>query len=257
MKNTIIHSDCFDFLAKVPRKSVDLAVVDPPYNLKRYAWDNYGSEEQFLEFTYRWIDRLIPTIRETGALYIFNTPINCAHISVYLLRKGLHFRNWITWDKRDGFAGGRRRFTPLQESILYFSIGEDPVFNADAVRVPYDSHQRIKHAERVGILKNGKRWFPNPAGKLCTDVWHFASDRHVRKQNGKVVKSFHGTPKPEALIERIILASSNPGDCVLDCFAGSGTTPYVARRLGRHFYACDSNFEFVEYARRRLSNHES
>ena len=95
-------------------------------------------------------------------------------------------------------------------------------------------------------MKNGKRWFPNPNGKLCSDVWHIVSERHKRKVNGIVAKAAHKTVKPTEMIERIVKASSNEGDLVLDCFVGSGTTALVCKNLGRRFIGCDSNSVYVE-----------
>lgn len=253
-RNRIYLEDCFEFLSKVQAKSVDLAIIDPPYNLRKDQWDSFKNRDEFLLFTYRWIDLLLPTLKENGSLYVFNTPLHCAFIATHLLGRGLNFRNWITWDKRDGFVSGTRRFVSMQETILYFANGADPYFDADSVRVPYESSARIAHAKKKGILKNGKRWFPNEKGKLCTDVWHIASERHKSKQNGRVVKGIHATPKPFELIERIVLASSRPGDLVLDCFAGTGTTAVAAKKHGRDFLACDSNPDYVRYAEGRLAN---
>lgn len=252
-KNEIYHMDCLDYLPRLRSGSVDLAVIDPPYNLKKAAWDSFRTHEDFLAFTYAWIDALLPALGENAALYIFNTPLNCAFIATYLQSKGLNFRNWITWDKRDGFAGGTRRFVPMQESIVYFSNGDNPYFDADAVRIPYASEERIAHARKKGILKDGKRWFPNDKGKLCTDVWHIVSERHKTKENGRVVKGPHVTPKPVELIERIVLSSSKPGDVVLDCFSGTGTTAFVAKKHGRNFLACDSDENYVAQSKQRLT----
>ena len=112
--------------------------------------------------------------------------------------------------------------------------------------MPYDSTQRIAHAAKKGILKNGKRWYPNSKGKLCPDVWEIASERHRHKINGKLVKLSHPTPKPRAMIERMIQASSKEGDLVLDLFAGTGMTSLCARDLGRNFIGCEKNSEYVD-----------
>lgn len=171
--NNIYLMDCFKFLSKVSKNSIDLAVIDPPYNLKKAQWDNFKSHDDFLSFTFKWIDLLIPTIKQTGSLYIFNTPYNAAFILRYLLDKGLIFQNWITWDKRDGLSVSKKKYSNAQETILFFTKSNRYTFNVDDIRIPYESTERINHATKKGILKNGKRWFPNPKGKLCTDVWHF------------------------------------------------------------------------------------
>lgn len=104
--NKIYQMDCFELLAKLDDNSVDLAVIDPPYNMRKADWDTFQSEQDFFDFTFGWIDALIPKIKENGSLYIFNTPYNAAFILQYLVSKKLYFQNWITWDKRDGMGGG-------------------------------------------------------------------------------------------------------------------------------------------------------
>ncbi|MDR0955499.1 MAG: site-specific DNA-methyltransferase [Candidatus Nomurabacteria bacterium] len=250
--NAIYLSDVFDFLKKVKPHSVDLAVIDPPYNMKKAEWDTFESRKDFFDFTFKWIDALLPALKETASLYIFNTPFNAAYILRYLVDRGLVFQNWITWDKRDGFNSSKRRYTHGQETILFFTKTKKYVFNYDEIRVPYESTTRIAAAAKTGLLKNGKRWFPNPDGRLCGEVWHIASERQNRKIGGRVQKLAHPTEKPQAMIERIIKASSKVGDLVLDCFSGSGTTAVCAKRLGRNFICADNNAEYVDLARRRV-----
>ena len=250
--NNIVVSDCFDFIASTEHGCIDLALLDPPYFLNKGEWDTFASEEDFFEFTFSWIDALLPKIKKGGSLYIFNTPYNSAFILKYLVEKGFLFQNWITWDKRDGFSHTRKKFIPNQETVVFFSNGEPNTFNADSVRVAYESSERIAHAAKKGILKNGKRWFPNPNGKLCGDVWHMPSERHKNKVNGRVQKMKHATPKPLDMIKRIIKASSEEGDVVFDCFVGSGTTALASKMLNRNFLCADRDKEFVEMAKSRL-----
>jgi len=250
--NKIYHLDCFEFLKKINDKSVDLAVIDPPYFLSKDTWDIFKSREDFLHFTFSWIDILIPKIKNRGGLYVFNTPFNCAFILPHLLEKRLKFRNWITWDKRDGFSNGTKKYANGQETILFFTKSDDYVFNFDDIRVPYESTERMFYAKEKGILKDSKRWFPNPKGKLCSEVWHISSERHKNKINGKTPKLPHFTPKPLEMVERIIKASSNKGDLILDCFMGTGTTALAAKKLGRNFIGCDSNRKYVLLSNRRL-----
>lgn len=251
-QNKIYQMDCFEFLEGIQDETVDLVVVDPPYNMEKADWDTFKSEKKFFDFTFSWIDKITPKIRKNGSLYIFNTPYNSAFILQYLLSKGLTFQNWITWDKRDGLGGAKQRFSNGQETILFFTKGTKHIFNYDKVRVPYESTERIEHAKKKGILKNGKRWFPNPDGRLCGEVWHITSERHKNKINGKLQKMDHLTPKPLDLIERIIKASSNTDDVVLDCFAGSGTTAVAAKKLQRNFLCCELDEKYVKVARNRL-----
>ena len=254
-KNKIYNLDCFDFISRLEDESVDLFVLDPPYNMKKGDWDDFKSEKEFFEFTFNWIDKAVPKLKKNGSIYIFNTPYNCAFILKHLVEKKLNFQNWITWDKRDGMGGARRKFSSGQETVLFFTKGKDHTFNYNDVRIPYESTERIKHARKKGILKNGKRWFPNPKGKLCGEVWHITSERHKNKINGKVKEMGHATPKPLDMIERIITASSNEGDLVVDFFVVTGTTALASKKLKRNFICSDIDKKYVNLSKTRLDNH--
>nr|WP_202391527.1 site-specific DNA-methyltransferase [Helicobacter saguini] len=229
--------------------SIDLAIIDPPYNLNvdksSNAWDTFKTQKDFLDFSFAWIDKMLPKLKKTGSFYIFNTPFNAALFLNHLQDKAV-FQNWITWYKKDGFAASKRRFNNNQESILFYTMCEKGYyFDFDSIRVPYASTSRINHATKKGILKNGKRWYPNEKGKLCPDVWEIPSERHARKINGKIQKLNHPTIKPKAMIERMILASSKKGDLVLDLFSGSGTTSLVSHNLGRNFIGCEKHKQYL------------
>jgi len=255
--NQIYHADCIDFLKQICDGSVDLAVIDPPYNMHKAGWDTFANQKKFLEFTFNWINTLIPKLKENGSLYVFNTPYNSAFILSHLVNQGMIFQNWITWDKRDGMGGAKQRYSNGQETILFFTKGKNHIFNYNDIRLPYESTDRIEHAKTKGILKDGKRWFPNPGGKLCGEVWHITSERHKNKINGKTPKMPHLTPKPLEMIERIIKASSKKGDLILDCFVGSGTTAIVAKKLGRNFLCCDSDKTYVKLAQKDLNKYDN
>lgn len=251
--NKIYCADVFDFLERLEPESVDLAIVDPPYNLNQGEWDRFADVEEFMAFTGRYLDGVLAALKPNGSLYLFNTAFNAALILGALRERGMVYRNWITWYKKDGFSACRRRFCNNQETILFFTKSEkDYTFHCDAVRVPYLSDERIRAAQTKGILKNGKRWYPNPNGKLCTDVWEFPSVRLTNKRDGRTVKQKHPTPKPEGMIERMLLASSDEGDVVLDLFSGTGTTAYCAKKLGRRFIGCENNPEYCALIEERL-----
>lgn len=244
--NKIYNLDVFDFLGtKVAENSIDLAIVDPPYNMKKADWDTFKSHDDFLNFTFAWIEALIPKLKHSSSLYIFNTPHNSAYILQFLIEQQMTFKNWIVWDKQDGISAPKTKYVNNAETILFFTKGKH-IFNFDDVREPYKSVDRMKHAEKKGILKNNKRWYPNPGGRLCSEIWQFSSERHNRKLNGKVQKMPHLTPKPTAMIERMVKASSNEGDLVLDCFMGSGTTAIASQNLNRAFIGCEKNKTYYE-----------
>lgn len=245
-KNVVYIADVFKFLEHLDNNSIDLAIVDPPYNLHVADWDTFRNEQFFLDFTYSWIDKLLPKLKLTASLYIFNTPYNCALILNYLRSKCLCYRNFITWYKKDGMSVCKSKYVNNQESILFYTVSSEYYFDCESIRVPYLSTDRMIAASKTGILKNGKRWFPNPNGKLCPDVWEIVSERHKQKIAGKVQKLNHPTPKPKEMINRMILASSQPNDLVLDLFSGSGTTSLCAKELNRNYIGCEKNMEYVD-----------
>ena len=249
-QNEVLCMDCLTLLNAIDDNSIDLAVVDPPYNMKKAKWDTFNTTDDFLKFTYEWLDILLDKLKANGSLYLFNTPYNAAFILTHLVKKQMLFQNWITWDKRDGIGASTQKYIHGQETILFFTKGKGHTFNHDDIRLPYD-RELLKRPK--GILKNGKRWYPNPNGKLCSEVWHITSERHKNKVNGKTVKMGHITPKPLDMIERIIKASSNEGDLVLDCFAGSGTTAVAAKKLKRNFICGEINQDYVAISQQRLN----
>lgn len=247
MRNNLIYlADIFQFFAKLEDNSVDLVIADPPYNMNKASWDTFRTEKEYFDFTFKWLEMLLPKCKNTASVYLFNNAYNSAIIVNFLREKDLLFRNWITWYKKDGFSATKKRFVNAQETILFYTKSDHYTFNADDIRTPYMSTDRIEHAAQKGILKNGKRWFPNEKGKLCNDVWEITSQRHKEKVNGRIVKPLHPTIKPDEMIERIIKASSNPDDLVLDLFSGSGTTSRIAKKLGRHFIGCEKNEEYIK-----------
>jgi site-specific DNA-methyltransferase (adenine-specific) len=246
--------DCFEFLSKIDDNIIDLAIIDPPYNMHKATWDTFDSDVDFFNFTYKWIDVLIPKLKKTGSLYIFNTPYNSAFILHYLVAKKMQFKNWITWDKRDGQGSATRKYRHGQETILFFTKSNEYTFNYNDIRIPYESTDRIKSAMSSGLIKNGKRWYPNKNGKQCNEVWHIVSERHKNKVNGKTVKMSHVTPKPIEMIDRIIKASSNKNALILDCFCGSGTTAVSAKKLNRNYICADFLDVNIIETKKRLEN---
>lgn len=246
-------ADVFDYLNTLDDESIDLAIIDPPYNLNKGEWDSFESFDVFLDFTKKYLEMVCKKLKKTGSLYIFNTPFNSAFI-LAILQNDLKmvYQNWIVWHKKDGFSPSKKRYVNNQETILFFTKTKNYRFNCDDVRVPYSSTDRIAAAVDKGIIKNGRRWFPNPNGKLCTDVWEFSSVRHTNKVKGKVIRQVHPTPKPELMIERMIKASSKEGDVVLDLFSGTGTTAYVAKKLNRHYTGCENKQEYYAIIEERL-----
>lgn len=245
----ILNGDCRISLPHMLPGTVDLAICDPPYGIGIADWDKFKSHDAFLEFSRNWIRMLPRVLKPDASIYLFNTARNCAYLLPILEGEGFHLLNWIIWDKRDGQGRSNKRYSKAQESILFMARSDRWTFNADDVRVPY-TEDRSKSG--VWHPKTGKRWFPNPGGALCTDVWHITSTKNSERVKGKSVKQDHPTQKPLEMALRMIRASSNPGDLVLDPFAGTGIFAEVCHRLGRNYKGFEINAEYVRLARRRL-----
>lgn len=249
--NKIYQTDVMNFLQLLDDKSIDLVIADPPYNLKLADWDCFKTDDAYYDFMFKWLDLLLPKLKDNASLYLFNTPFNSAIILNYLKQKKVIFKNWITWYKKDGFNASKKKYVGAQETLLYYTMSNNHTFNYDDVRQPYLSNDRMANAQKKGILKNGKRWYPNEKGKLCNDVWEITSQRHKDKINGKVIVPAHPTIKPYEMIERIIKASSNPNDIILDLFSGSGMTSVVAKELNRRFIGCEIDDSYIKLIREK------
>ena len=207
------------------------------------AWDGLDS---YLDFLYQRFSLMFRLLAPNGTLYIHLD----WHADAYgrLLLDEIfgagHFLNEIIWAYH-GPSPIRRAFNRKHDTILSYFKGNDYTFNADAVREPYNQNtvNTFKSSRKAGFGK-----IPDlERGKVPEDWWYFPVIARLHNE-----RTGYPTQKPEALLERIILASSNPGDLVADYFCGSGTTPVVAAQHGRTFIACDESFNAIHTARKRL-----
>lgn len=229
----IILGDALAELKQIPAESVDVIIADPPYNLGK----DYGngsdefSFEEYIAFSQAWLANCKRVLRETGTIYVFMGVRFISYVYQILEKKlDLNFNSWICWHYTQGI-GKTKGFSPRHDDILMFTKSQKFKFNLDAIRVPQKYYRE----------RNNMRG-ANPG-----DVWDFSHVHysHPNRQN-------HPTQKPEGLIERMVLASSDEGDLVLDPFAGSGTTARVCQQLGRQCIAIESNHEFISQIKERL-----
>jgi site-specific DNA-methyltransferase (adenine-specific) len=239
--NTIYCGDALELLPKWPAESVDLAFADPPYNIG-YIYDQYRDDrpdEDYVAWCRAWMAACQRVLKPTGAFYIAIGDDFAAQVRLLGNELGLHLRNWIIWRYTFG-QNMKNKFCRAHTHIFYFT--KDPfefTFNDRALRFP-----SARHTEYQDLRAN-------PLGRLPDDVW----DEFPRVCGTfKERDGFHGCQLPEALLMRIILASSNPGDVVLDPFVGSGTTAVAAKRLGRRYIGIDISSEYVRRTRQRLRN---
>ncbi len=246
--DSIIHGDCIAELKKLPEKSVDLVFADPPYNLQLGGdllrpdnskvdavddhWDQFASFEAYDTFTKAWLTECRRVLKDDGALWVIGSYHNIFRVGATLQDLGFWLLNDIVWRKANpmpNFKG--TRFTNAHETLIWAAKARGSrryTFNYDAMKMANDDVQMRSD------------WtFP-----LCT------GEERLKDENG--VKA-HPTQKPEALLHRVILASTKPGDIILDPFFGTGTTGAAARRLGRKFIGLEQDEKYVKLARERIA----
>jgi site-specific DNA-methyltransferase (adenine-specific) len=236
--NEIYQGDCIEIMNSFPAESVDLIFADPPFNIgiEYDSSDDKRRYEEYVEWSEKWIDAAIRLLKKTGSLYIAIGDEYAAEIRMIGRRKNLFLRNWIIWYYTFG-QHQRKKFSRAHTHIFYWVLDEQNfTFNIDAIRVP--SARQTVYADRRA----------HPNGRVPDDVWNFSRVCGTFKERvGK-----HPCQMPEALLDRIALASSNKGDLVLDPFCGTGTTVAVAHGLRRRYIGIDISERYCELTRERL-----
>lgn len=223
-----------ELLKTLETESIDLIVADPPYNLGKDYGNNHDLKgfEEYILFTREWLSEAKRVLKPEGSIYVFMGVRFISYLYDIMDRDlKLFFNSWIVWHYTQGM-GKTKGFSPRHDDILVFNKGKNFTFNLDDIRVPQKFYRE----------RNNMRG-ANPG-----DVWQFS---HVHYSNPN--RQNHPTQKPEGIIERIVLASSNKGDIVLDPFSGSGTTLRVCQQLGRKAIGFELNPEYVAMTEQRLS----
>ncbi len=241
----IIHQgDVLEELKKIPDNSVELIFADPPYNIGKDfdgLVENW-KEEDFLEWAYKWIDECYRVLSKTGTFYLMNSTENIPYFDIYC-RKNFFIRSRIIWSYDSSGVQAKKFFGSLYEPILMLTKNEKKyTFNSQDILV------EAKTGAKRGLIDYRKNP-PQPYNttKVPGNVWEFPRVRFLMSEYEN-----HPTQKPEALLERIIKASSNEGDTVLDPFSGSFSTNAVAKRLGRKTISVEINPLYVKMGIRRL-----
>src|SRR6478609_9103464 len=254
--NVIHTGDCLRHLAELPAGCVDLAFADPPFNIG-YEYDVYDdrqSRQDYLAWTEKWLAAVKRVLKPTGSFWVAIGDEYAAEIKVRLDALGLSMRNWIVWHYTFG-VHCTRKFNRSHAHVFYYV--NDPKrfhFDADAVRVA--SARQTTYADRRA----------NPAGKVPDDTWVLRPQEDERFFRGeddtwyvpRVCGTFkertgHPCQMPEAVLERIIRVATNPGEVVLDPFAGSGTTLATAYRLDRQYVGIELSEQYADAVRQRLA----
>src|SRR3569623_603109 len=244
------HVDAMELLARLPDGSVDLVVTDPPYAIGKDDWDEFESLDVYVEWCDRWLAEVARVLAPHGSAYVCGFSEILADVKARSAKRFAACR-WLVWYyKNKAYLG--RDWGRSHESILHLR-GEDARIDVDAVRVPYNGHttrytarvQAVNSAYGRGVRRD--KWEPHPLGAKPRDVIEVPVIC-----NGMAEKTPHATQKPEALIEKLITASSLAGVFVVVPFVGSGTTAVGAARLGRICLAGDADARYVGLARERL-----
>lgn len=254
MKTNIIYrGDCIKILnEKIDEQSIDLIFADPPYNLSgnglmwtgnktggdwfmvNEEWDKM-TEPDYIKFTRQWIGACKKVLKNTGSIYISCSYHNISEVTLALKQLNFKINNIITWYKTNSMPNMTRRvFTHSTEFVVWGVKGKSWIFN-------YEEIKKINPNKQ----KNGDL-------KQMRDFWELPLVQGKERLRGENGKALHPTQKPEEMLKRIILASSNQGDLVLDPFLGSGTTARVAKKYGREWVGIDKNKEYVQIARQRM-----
>jgi len=243
----VLHGDCLEVLARLPENSIDLIFADPPYNLQLNGdlwrpnltrvdavddeWDKFDSFAAYDAFSRAWLQACKRVLKDTGTIWVIGSYHNIYRIGSLMQDLGYWFLNDVVWVKPNPMPNFRGvRFTNAHETLLWACKfrGARYTFNHHAMKA----------------LNEGKQMRSDWLLPICT------GGERLKTPDGKKA---HSTQKPEALLYRILLAASNPGDVVLDPFFGSGTSGAVARKLHRRWIGIEREARYVELARQRIA----
>lgn len=247
--NRTICQDMREAVLLLPVGFADLLILDPPYNLYRtFAGNAFRrtSDEAYGEWVESWLPLLLPTLKPTASVY-FCGDWQISPIVYFILKQYFIVRNRITWEREKG-RGARFNWKSAAEDIWFCTVGEDYTFNVEAVKLkrkvyaPYRTEDgQPKDWQEEG---EGRFRLTHPSN-IWTDItvpfWSMPENTD------------HRTQKPEKLLAKLILASSNPQDVIFDPFLGSGTSAVVAKKLGRHFVAIEKEELYCCWAEKRLA----
>ncbi len=243
----LIQGDCFEVLKNLPEKSIDLIFADPPYNLQLQKelrrpdmtrvdavndhWDKFESFESYDEFTRTWLGACKRVLKPSGTIWVIGSYHNIFRVGTIMQDLGYWFLNDVVWIKTNPMPNFRGvRFTNAHETLIWAQKNK-------GARYTFNHHAMKSLNEDLQMRSD---W-----------IIPICSGKERIKVDGQKA---HSTQKPEALLYRVIMASSNPGDIVLDPFFGSGTTGAVAKKLGRHWIGIERDSGYAKIAQRRIDS---
>ena len=245
-KNTILLGDSLKIMKTIPSKSVDLIFADPPYNLQlkdtlyrpdqttveavTQDWDKFNTYKEYDNFTEQWLKESKRILKKGGALWVIGSYHNILRVGTSIQNDGFWILNDIIWHKTNPMPNFRgTRFTNAHETLLWCTTSREAKYTFN--------YQNLKE------LNDGKQMRSDWYIPICSGKERLRENNNQRS---------HPTQKPEALMYRIILSSTNKGDIILDPFLGSGTTAVVAKKLQRNFIGIEQDKEYISLAKKRL-----
>lgn len=246
--NKILCGDIFEYLALLPKKFIDLLIIDPPYNLtKNYHGNKFvaSSEENYYQYFDSWFTQLLPCLKPQASVYVC-CDWRSSNIVYQLLKKYLIIQNRITWQREKG-RGAKANWKNGMEDIWFATMTQDYYFNIEAVKIkrkvlaPYKENGQPKDWDYTKEGKFRETYPSNFWDDISIPYWSMSENTD------------HPTQKSEKLIAKLILASSKEHDFIFDPFLGSGTTAIVAKKLNRNYSGIEQNTEYCLWAEKRLA----
>lgn len=242
-----ILGNTFETLRLLPEKSIDLLIVDPPYNLDKNFHGNKfkkTTDEMYEEYTESWISLVKPLLKDNASIYVCCDWQSSSAIGL-VLKKYFYLQNRITWQREKG-RGALSNWKNGMEDIWFATNSKTYTFNVEDVKIrrkvvaPYKVGGKPKDWEETEYGKFRNTYPSNFWDDISIPYWSMPEN------------TAHPTQKPEKLLAKLILASSNPGDVILDPFLGSGSTSVTAKKLGRHYIGVEQNDQYCIWAEKRL-----
>jgi site-specific DNA-methyltransferase (adenine-specific) len=239
--NKIVLGDCLEIMQRIPSNSIDMTFCDPPYNLKK-SYEHYEDDKEtreYLNWCRKWLSEMVRITKPTGSIFVINIPKWLTYFASYL-NEMAYFKHWIAWDAMGAPLG--KTLLPNHYGILWYVKSKN--FKFYDIRQP---HPRCRKCGELLADYGGKKDLIHPFGTLVSDVW---TDIHRYRHN--VRRDEHPCQLPVHLLERLILATTDENDIVLDPMVGTGTTCVAAKKLGRRFIGIDIDPKYVEIATKKV-----
>lgn len=245
--NKTILGNTFDVLPLLPEKSIDLIIVDPPYNItKNYSGNKFNkkSDEEYIDYTHSWLKLVKPLLKDTGSIYVCIDW--CSGLIVgNILKEYFIIQNRITWQREKG-RGSKNNWKNGLEDIYFCTNSNNYTFNLDKVKIrkkviaPYKENGKPKDWEETKEGNFRNTCPSNFWNDITIPFWSMPENTN------------HPTQKSEKLLAKIILASSNENDVILDPFVGSGSTSVTAKKLNRNYIGIEQEKQYCVFTEQRL-----